>query len=104
MERAMYPLPFEDGASWTRIRNELAVLDSFLEHAVQRKAVDPRKRSLNPFQGVVLESADVLSSLSTNQERGVDPEIDEKIREFEEAIEAEPAGRSRLGYLATTLG
>jgi MoxR-like ATPase len=100
----MYPQLPEDGANWARIRNEFAVLDIFLEYAVRRKAADPRKRSPNPFQGVILESADVLASLAASQERGVDPAIQEKVREFETEIEAEPAGRSRLGYLSATLG
>jgi len=95
----------QDGPNWARIRAELAVLDLFLEHAVTRKSSDPRKRSLNPFQGVILEASDALSSLAQDSTPvAVDIAVQKKVRTLENQITAEPAGSSRLGYLSATLG
>ena len=94
----------EESANSARIRAELAVLDAFLEHAVKRRAADPRKRSLNPFQGVILESEDILSSFSdASVPHASDPEVCQAISGPESQIRAEAPGASRLGYLATTL-
>jgi hypothetical protein len=92
-------------ANWARIRAELGVLDVFLGHGVSRKSADSSKRSLNPFQGVILEASDALASLA--QDRGpigADMALQKEIRTLENEIASEPAGISRLGYLSATLG
>jgi ATPase family associated with various cellular activities (AAA) len=96
--------PLEESTNSARIRAELAVLDAFLEHAVKQRAADPRKRSLNPFQGVILESEDILARFSDNKiPDAIDPQIEQAISGPEAEIRAEAPGGSRLGYLATTL-
>lgn len=97
--------PFEDGANWRRIRLELVILDILLEHAITRRVADPRKQSLNPFQGVILDSTDILSSLATDGVPVIaNLDIQERIRPYENQIAAESVGLSRLGYLSATLG
>lgn len=94
----------EESLNLARISAELAVLDVFLMHAVKRRATDPRKRSLNPFQGMILDSEDILSNFSDERHHsGSNAQIEETISRLEAEIRAEDPGRSRLGYLATTL-
>ena len=94
----------EESVNSARLRAELAVLDIFLEHAVKRRATDPRRRSLNPFQDLVLDAQDILSRFSDDRlSAATDAQIEEATRGPEAEIRAEDPGGSRLGYLATML-
>lgn len=97
--------PLDESVNSSRLRAELAVLDIFLEHAVKRRATDPRKRSLNLLQDLVIDGEDILSRFSDDRlSAATDPQIEKAIKAPETEIQAEDPGQSRLGYLATMLG